>query len=587
MIALNNNKFQIASVRALNYWRPIFIPTYLGLRIFLKQLHNVNFEKYLNGFLLRKINNRNLPRYKRFLQFKSIKDLKEYKYREFYAASPTSAISEAYCLQFLSTISSLGNRENVYSYRWPRYECEGRCFSYFFSGYKERRDNVTKMLMNNSNYTVFVYDIKNFYPSINKDTIWKRLNEHIKQLKDENIQIFIRKICKHSLNISNDGIPIGPALGHVFGNIALENIDKCMSEAIGNRYLRYVDDIFLVLKTDEAKYIHSILNELIESEGLKLHEKKYDEMSKDDWLNSVSGTEEEQLSIDFDNFIQRIKLFLWWKPGKFDELQFVFNESGIPIPLKRFFIDSQYGRFHRFMHGIIKTTNWNMPIISQLHKENQKRLLAEAIRLRKIFLKATIRLRKNEMPQNGMKKRWRVQRLRFLLNRLIYLTPINDYQTLIDLVPEIEDFFEYRILIKSIIGKKIDEIVKIPGVTVSTFASICQQQNEFKIKTYDIELLKMKGVFESFCVLSLFGIVDPPQSWIETLQNNDAELMKFCKLAIPYERKLKDFSFEDEIRTLQLGINKEKIKDIFDTRFSDQEAINLDGLLLSKYGTGY
>lgn len=587
MLSVNTNNFKITSVRALNFWRPLFLPTYLGLRIFLNQLDDINLDKFLYNFLFRKVKNRQLPRYRKFFQFKGKSDEKNYIYREFFAASPTSAISEAYCLKLLSTITTLENRKNVYSYRWPQHDCDGRCFSYFFSGYKERRDNVTEMLKNGENYTVFVYDIKKIYPSIDKEIIRKRLANHLEQLHDENDRAYANNICNNILNICNNGIPVGPAPAHIFGNIALEIVDKYMTDLLGNRYLRYVDDIFLVLKNDESKKVHNRLTDLIESEGLKLHENKYDEMSKDDWLTSISGAEEEQLSLEFDSFIQRIKLFLWWKAEKFEEIESAFKELAIPIPLKRFFIDSQYGRFHRFMHGILRTTNWGLKIISQLHKENPNRLSSEAIQLRKTFQRSIENLLEIELPKKGMKRRWIVQKLRFLLNRLIYLTPINDYKKLLYLAPEVEEFYEYRVLVKSIIDKNIDEIIKIPGAIVSTFASVCQHSDELKIKAYDPKLFESKGAFESFCILSLYGIVDPPKSWIEKMKDNDSELMNFCRLSISSKRMLKDFSFEDEVRTLQLGTKKNKIKEIFDTRYSDQEAIILDGLLLSKYGAEY
>lgn len=587
MAALLINDFYNISVRALNYWKTIFPPSYIGLRIFLKQLSEVNFEQYLENYLFRKYRNTSSPKYRKFFQLKEITDLNEYSYREFYAASPTNAIAEAYCLELLSNIPSLFNRENVYSYRWPINKCDGRCFTYFYSGYKERRDNVTELLLYDKSYKVYVYDIKNYYPSVNKGLILNRLFNHIKFFDDDKIKSFIETICKNVMSVSDKGIPIGPALGHVFGNIALENIDDQMSKKIGGRYLRYVDDIFLVLKENELKEIQTILAELVESEGLTLHEKKYDEMSADDWFVSITGDSEEKLADEFSNYLMRIILFLWWKPELFDDLKTAFKDEGIPLPLKRFFIDSQYGRFHRFFHGVFLRKNWDVMDLLNLRNENINKLVYDTKYLREKFISAIAELNKNELPQTGMKKRWFLQRYRFLLNRLLYLTPLLEYQSLKDLAPEDESFNDYHILVQSIIDHKIDDILRMPGIIISTFASIIQEQDDYQLKSYDKNLLEVTGVFESICILSLYGIVAPPTSWLNNLSKRDSELLNFCRHNIPDKRDLDDLSYEDEIRSLQIGINRKQIEDLLNTRFSDQEALNLDGLLMSRYGASY
>jgi hypothetical protein len=53
--------------------------------------------------------------------------------------------------------------------------------------------------------------------------------------------------------------------------------------------------------------------------------------------------------------------------------------------------------------------------------------------------------------------------------------------------------------------------------------------------------------------------------------------------SIPEQRVLDDHSYEDEVTSLQLGERPGRIREIFNSRYSDLEAINLDGLFLSKY----
>lgn len=227
-INLDANKL---AVRALNYWRPLYIPTYVGLRLLLNQLSGIPIDQFLNDVLRRKILSRQLPRYRRFSQFKTRQPSGEVELREFFAASPTSALAEAFILQILSKVKTLANRPNVYSYRWPQRDTEGRFFSYFFSGYRERRDKVTELLHKNSSYIVAVYDIRSFYPSINKSATIKRLYSHIATLEDNVLSSFVRATSEQIMDIPTNGIPIGPALSHVFANIAMEKVDYYLNFA--------------------------------------------------------------------------------------------------------------------------------------------------------------------------------------------------------------------------------------------------------------------------------------------------------------------------------------------------------------------
>jgi len=243
----------IIAVRALNHWRPLFIPTYLSLRLLLRQIPDPKTSYYLEKVLVRKLPIRNLPRYRKFVRFKNHKESGEIKYREFFAASPSSALGEAHILKILSNMKSFANRANVFSYRWPLYELGGRSFSYFFSGYQERNNLVTEYLNTDPDYVVVVFDIKNFYPSVNREIVCERLNNHLIDLEDNKLREYISSTCWQMVNVAESGIPIGPGLSHVLGNLALEKLDDRMSKKIGGRYLRYVDDIFLVLSPKEIK----------------------------------------------------------------------------------------------------------------------------------------------------------------------------------------------------------------------------------------------------------------------------------------------------------------------------------------------
>jgi hypothetical protein len=536
--------------------------------------------------MTRKLANRINHRYRKIQRFKSIDENQIYKYRDFFIASPSSAIAEAYCLHFLSKIPTLQNSNNVYSYKWPDKHCDGNCFSYFYSGYKDRRERVTNILRTNKRSIVLVYDLKNFYPSINKDIIRNRLDKHIKYVNDVNIKKFIINTIDNVLKITENGIPIGPAIGHVFGNLALQEIDKKMSDLYGNKYYRYVDDIFIVCDKTNIKKVHNELSEAIEKEQLSLNTEKTDEVNADTWLNSIPTHYDESLSSDYEMLMQRIKLFLWKKPEDFEKLQKIFFENGISIPLNRFLVDSNYGRFHRFFKHVCRTTNWNLPIAHYMWTDNCKKLFDSVIKLRKQFFLAVKNLRKIDIEKTGMSRRWKIQRIRYLLNRLIYLISIDEIKILLQYSTNIHEFEEFNILINSLHEIKIDNLIKLAGPTVSTFGSICQQRNISNIPYNYNTIPKESYAIDSIAVLATYGIVEPPLDWINSLNKKDSEFIKFCAKQIPEKRIITDLSFEDEIRSLQIGLTHDDFDRILKTRFSDREALNFNGLLLSKYGSG-
>ena len=571
------------AVRALNHWRFVYQPSYIGLRLLLRQIPESASSDYIRQYLLHKLPLRQINRYRKFPRFKGFSQTKQINYRDMYAASPSTALGEAYALLLLSQIPSLRNRSYVYSYRWPKTEA-GRSYSYFYSGYQERNQLITDLLRENPNYIVLVEDIRDFYPSVNIDTISQRLANHLESIDDEELRDYVSTVCYQVLHVAENGIPIGPALAHVFGNIALEAIDKEMHELLGDCYLRYVDDIVMLVEPNEVSDVTSKLKSLVESEGFRFNERKHDEVSSIDWLQNLPKQVELECGIQFDELINRIQLFLWDSPSKKVSLHALFRDRGIAIPIQRIALSAFYGRFHHYMRNIIRTARQYARVIKNLQFENEDLLLSDTIRLSKDFCDTAKQIEEPESTEHPIIRKWRTQRFRYLINRLFYLLPIDDYRDLRGLIPEIDEFYEHHCLINAVVDKVLDPVLQIPGPAVSTFTSIYQELEYPPIKYEAVEPSSM-AVIDSICNLAVFDIVDLPSKWIESLSETDLELLRFCQFSSAESRIVKDHSFIDELRTLQLGERKEVLKSIIDTRFSDLEQINLSALLISGYSS--
>ena len=178
-----------------------------------------------------------------------------------------------------------------------------------------------------------------------------------------------------------------------------------------------------------------------------------------------------------------------------------------------------------------------------------------------------------------MVRRLKAQRLRFLLNRLTYLLPLQDFNILIDLTPDVVEFLEYRSLLRAIKTNNLDEILPFPGPAVNTFGSYFRELESNEFLKYGSTPSNSTATFESLCTLSLFGAVTLSDYLTTDLSCLQIQLLQFCQFD-KYETRLTgDQSFEDEIRALQLGLPKNKLKAIIDSRFSDLESISLEALL--------
>jgi hypothetical protein len=578
-----NNFSNNLTVRALNHWRVHSLPTYLGLRLFLSQVPKSEDSNFLVSYLLNKISVRKLGRYRHFFRFKGLTRQGAIENRDMFAASPSTALAEAYALSILSNISSLQNKSYIYSNRWPNSKNSGRSYTYFYSGYRERNLNITNILKKNQDLFVVSNDLKRFYPSIDKQLAISKLKKHLENLKDDKYREFVNIVCQQLIDFSSNGVPIGPALSEVLASIFLENIDSVMYSTLKERYFRYVDDVLMVVSKDEIENIQNKLKKLVEEQGLFLNEEKYDVLTASEWLDNVSNQEEIFTGQQFEQLTNRIELYLWDKPNQKDELSKAFKEMRYAMPVQKFAINASYGRKHLYMKWLVNHTKIYKKILTELKYENINTLLSDTKYLSGQFFNNAYKIKIYPNEKHPSINKLRIQRLRYILNRLIYLTPFNDFNKLIQVSPEISEFYEFRIIINALIKKYVEDLINVPGPAVSTFASTFQSLSSSGEKLV-INKFNYSSSLDSLATLLTFGLINPPDDLFKNLEIRDQEFINFCMFKGLNSRKLQDFSYEDELRTLQIGINP-SIRDILmTTRFSDKEQINLDALSISNDG---
>ncbi len=140
--------------------------------------------------------------------------------------------------------------------------------------------NEVKHSVQSGSYDYFLkFDIKNFYPSIDHTILEKKIR---KRIRNKEINVLIRKAISRATKASHDeivppslkGIPQGLSVSNILANIYLSGLDGKHKNNVGYKYFRYVDDILILCKEEDAEIISKELKSDIEALNLDLNDKK-------------------------------------------------------------------------------------------------------------------------------------------------------------------------------------------------------------------------------------------------------------------------------------------------------------------------
>ena len=141
------------------------------------------------------------------------------------------------------------------------------------------RDNISKQiavfLQEKVDFTVYKFDVKDFYESIN-------VQEIISKIKTDQLipMQSIRLIT--DLFIDKESIPRGLPLSSTLSEIFMQDIDDKISNLLGvYHYIRYVDDMILFVHDKEcmrADYIKENVKSILEGKKLYLNDEKYNKI---------------------------------------------------------------------------------------------------------------------------------------------------------------------------------------------------------------------------------------------------------------------------------------------------------------------
>jgi hypothetical protein len=370
------------------------------------------------------------------------------------------------------------------------------------------------------------------------------------------------------------GIATGPELSHVIGDIALSNVDKELAQRYGDAYFRYVDDIVIAVPARDKDKTIRLLTQLVANEELTIHPEKTDVVAGEDWLEHGPHHTHRVEPDSFEALVFMLKVYLLRDQGTEKDLGEKLTASGFAIPLERISRAGRSGSFIRRFNTLRKRGWW---VAFQALFASERDILETAIAVRKRVRESLDKLLAENVPAGSTRRRWFVQRLRYLTNRAFYLMPMNDLKFLIEPLNRLPEFVETVALLKMLIDDDVREMLAMPGPAMLAGAGLLRQAGR---RLPDIKQIPNdnQNAVDALSVLLLFDVAHVDDAVLNALDGDNNELLRFCAGQIPSARVRDNFSYIDELRSLQLGKTAQDNLAMIESRFSDQEGLVLDAL---------
>ncbi len=576
------NIYDIVARRSLNHAKSINPIMYLAIRCFFdsfsaKAKENDSFV----DFIERKLYVRNHWSAGHYKLFKE-KNAEDFIFRDILSLSAFGIVAESYLIMKISASNYIKNKEYVYSYLLPKVGAS-RNYEYYFTGYKKRNESISNVFEQNKDHVAIVLDLTKFYPSIYKtkakniflSTLGKELDGDIFKLSEG--------IVSSMLKQSIEGVPIGTSLSHLLAQTYLLEFDENLSNKFPNMYFRYVDDIIIICKPSEEKEVEECVAKLL-PEGLEINDSKTDILNYVEWklLNRNYDSQDENLH----DILHFITAYLAMRPSRFDELSKLIHDSRYNVPLKRIKQQAKNRMFMLFLKSFLKKKKKYTPL--EIYFTKPKVIVGKLLALKTFYNGVFNNLVKlNYNDSNSAENRSNTQRLKYVINRLLYLSTIDELSELMDKMPNTEKLKDTKEVIYALNTKDLSGIIQYGGKVVQTVCELWME-NDFEtliLQKEDIENIpNINDTVDSLIVLYLHKVVSFEIE--EILEYLDGYNQEYLQVVLNDSYRVKETSniFLLEIQGLLEGKSLEDKYDLLTTRYDDGEEIQLAGLDL---GLGY
>ena len=557
------------SIRSLGDLRRVNPSTYIDLRLLLDSEASLHVKSsWLEESTARKTMCRKTPRYRKTKVFKSIDKEGVITHRDLHIPSPTTSLSESYVLLMLARNSVCENPGHVYSYHLnPKQDSWGN-YHHYSGGYRLRNAAIGSALSLIDDGVAIITDLRRFYPSIDPEFAIASLQNKLKESSLSATQMeMVNNAVTNLCSQTTSGIPLGSSLSHLLANAAMTEVDKDLSSTFSGRYFRYVDDIAIVIPRSELASAEETLKSIVEENaGYELHAGKHDVLGASDWINNAPTSHRGSLSDPFSNLCFQIKVFLALNPDRIDSLKSTLEQEGINLPIERLGRAAKKSSFH----GRIKLywrRGWRL--LKAFVKANEQNIVNDAKECGRIYRDKFKHLADSQLSPSPTISRFQCQRIRYCLNRMLYLLPPEDILNTCAEILELRDFYETRTLLRSLCGKSLNDLLEIPGLAVWSFGSFCKKPISETLKCTPTTV-------DAISTLIAYGLIEPDQVEFGIEGDKRSQYYLGCR----EKKSLEDLSYEHEVHSLRNGSPVDEPLNILNSHLFEEESIMFEALHL-------
>ena len=570
-------------VRALNHLKKLHLPSYLGLRGFLENAVAKEHPELIFESIIRKKDLLSPYHYYGFYSLKRVgKDRNSYRHMT--SLSPLAILAETYLLSVIAKQPVFAVADCVYSNRWPS-DSSGNIYHFYLDSYFERNSAIKFQLRNKPDSIAHVFDIEDYYPSVNLKILFRNLSKAIEKssISGEEKEL-LGRIIETYKSKKGKGIPIGTPFSDFLGNFYLNDLDAVMNEKYPGRYFRYVDDLIVVEESSQHEQIRETIETHISGLSLRLNKKKVYTAKREEWSNLVPE-KVAKTADDYWTVSQRLIAYCGRNQDDLYKIKEHFNANFPYFHAERIFNALKYARFGKYftkllaelrtlgLREYIRSLTDSLEDISTAFFAVKKKYESEFIDLLKIHL------------DSDMKGKYIPQRLNFLLNRLIPLATPEDIEIYERLTRDKPEMLLKNRLLNALQTRNPELIRDYPATTPLMYCTYMGWQaiTKRKIQAEKVEREPLYE-FESLLIFSIFGYGIK----IKGATKNIKALLSFCQQKYD-EGKPYSYDFVEYLRASIWKTESGLFKKFLQTRFSDEEdyLFELEGLPTDYGELGY
>ncbi|MGB3790986.1 MAG: RNA-directed DNA polymerase [Phormidesmis sp.] len=559
---MNSFESKTLALRALNYWRHRSHLSYFALRSLLLRSNDFDLDIILKSAeaLLPRIGSLSFSD----LAYKGTSEGK-HSYRKITALSPHFAILEAFVLENLTTLPTTFHDEQVFSYRWPKSKNPSRFFEFYRQYYVERNELIQTAMQSYPNSVAVSMDVKAFYPSCSQKQCLQVLDGAVRGYDFGGLTM---RFVEALLSTVNKGLPVGPAISHVIGNLIMKDIDCQLKKLPFLLYTRYVDDIvFVVMESDAEKTIESI-QDILSHTDFECQEKKTDITTLSEWERHSPRYSSSSDSDSFEAIESRIQMYLLFKPHRSSALEDSLRNDSISLNVTWLQANLANSRWQGFIRSQRKA-RWLRDAWKATFLDDETSIVEKCIEVRQSMLKTYEKLLREPRPISKTSAKWKNRKIGYLSLRLTQLLPYESLGYLETSVGDC-DLPSVTAILQDLQGKVIKRSLPFPG---STIDFLCTYWNSSKWESPSLHIENNPALYSALSIIIQMQATIS-DSLFDCRAENVAALLNWM-IKQPGFPQAPLETFERELQCIISGENFNDTRaTIQKTRFSDGESVD-------------